>query len=219
VLLTQADELEALLRLFLGDPRTPADVATRLPPAPRALLLARIALASGDHRTAAGHLQAPSLDDMTPRRALIRELLLAAAAIERGDPTTAGIVGSTLLTARHEGYLNTVVTTAPQVTSYLIEHRSQARPDPYTKQLSRAALAVHAAQQGDTESRRGPVAPLTEAELRVLKLLPTSSYLQIAATLYISRNTVKTHLRAVYQKLGATSRSEAIKRAIELRLL
>jgi LuxR family maltose regulon positive regulatory protein len=52
-----------------------------------------------------------------------------------------------------------------------------------------------------------------------LKLLPTSTYLQIAATLYISRNTVKAHLRSVYQKLGVSSRSEAIERAVDLRLL
>ena len=58
-----------------------------------------------------------------------------------------------------------------------------------------------------------------EAELRALKLLPTTSYVQIAATLYISRNTVKTHLRSIYQKLGGASRSEAIGRAVELRLL
>ena len=62
-------------------------------------------------------------------------------------------------------------------------------------------------------------APLTDAELRVLKLLPTTRYVQIAATLYISRNTVKTHLRSIYQKLGGASRSEAIGRAVELRLL
>ena len=62
-------------------------------------------------------------------------------------------------------------------------------------------------------------APPTDAELRILKLLPTTGYVQIAATLYISHNTVKTHLRSIYQKLGVSSRSEAIERAVELRLL
>jgi ATP/maltotriose-dependent transcriptional regulator MalT len=57
------------------------------------------------------------------------------------------------------------------------------------------------------------------AELRILKLLPTSTYLQIAATLFVSRNTVKAHLRSVYQELGVASRSEAIERAVDLRLL
>jgi LuxR family maltose regulon positive regulatory protein len=61
--------------------------------------------------------------------------------------------------------------------------------------------------------------PLTPAEVRILKLLPTSTYLQMAATLYVSRNTVKTHLRSVYQKLGVASRSEAIERAVDLGLL
>ena len=60
---------------------------------------------------------------------------------------------------------------------------------------------------------------LSGAELRVLKLLPTAGYVRIAATLYISRNTVKSHLRSIYQKLGGASRSEAIERAVELRLL
>jgi LuxR family transcriptional regulator, maltose regulon positive regulatory protein len=60
---------------------------------------------------------------------------------------------------------------------------------------------------------------LTDAELRVLKLLPTTSYVQMAATLYISVNTVKTHLRSIYRKLGASSRPEAIQRAVELRMV
>ena len=64
-----------------------------------------------------------------------------------------------------------------------------------------------------------PAEPLTAAELRVLKLLPTSSYAQIAATLYVSRNTVKTHLRSIYQKLEVASRSQALQRAADLRLL
>jgi len=41
----------------------------------------------------------------------------------------------------------------------------------------------------------------------------------MAAALYISPHTVKTHLRAIYHKLGAAFRSEAIERAIDLRLL
>jgi LuxR family maltose regulon positive regulatory protein len=219
VLLKRADELEALLRLSLGDPSVPAELASRLPPAPRGLLLAKIALAAGDHRTATGHLHPPALGNLIPRRVLVRELLLAAAAIERGDPAAAGLMGGALQIARHEGYLNTVVTTAPQVTTYLTERLSQGRQDPYTRRLTRAATAVRAAQPGSGESRRGLIEPLTQAELRVLKLLPTSSYLQIADTLYVSHNTVKTHMRSVYQKLEVTSRSEAIRRAIDLRLL
>jgi LuxR family transcriptional regulator, maltose regulon positive regulatory protein len=219
VLLTRADELEALLRLSLGDPRAPAELASGLPPARRSLLLARIALASGDHRTAAGHLHSPSLDDLTPRRALVRQLLLAAAAIERGDPTAAGVVGAAIHLARREGYLNTAVTTAPQVTSYLIEHLAQGRRDPFLEQLIGAGLEARAAQPDASRARGLLAEPLTPAELRVLKLLPTSTYLQMADVLYVSRNTVKTHLRSIYQKLGVESRSRAIERAVELRLL
>jgi len=219
VLLAKADELEALLRLSLGDLHSPLELASGLPAARRGLLLARIALAAGDHHAAREHLQSPALGEVTPRYALVRQLLLAAAAIERGDPMAAGILGGAIQTARDGGFLNTVVTTAPQVTSYLIGHWAQARPDPFMEQLIGAALEVRVTQPDASRSRRMLTEPLTATEVRVLKLLPTSTYLQIAATLYISRNTVKTHLRSVYQKLGATSRSEAIERAVDLRLL
>jgi LuxR family maltose regulon positive regulatory protein len=218
-LLARADELEALLRLSLGDLRSPAELAARLPAAGRAILLARIALAAGDHHAAQEYLQSPSLEDLTPRRALERQLLLAAAAIERGDPMTASILGGVLHAARGEGFINTVVTTAPQVTGYLIEHSTHFRPDPFVKRLIAAALEAHAGQPGASRPGRGLAEPLTAAELRILKLLPTSTYLQIADTLYVSRNTVKTHLRSIYQKLCVESRSQAIERAVELRLL
>jgi LuxR family transcriptional regulator, maltose regulon positive regulatory protein len=219
VLLMRADELEGLMRLSLGDPRAAAGLASGLPPARRTLLLARIALASGDHHTAAGHLHSPSLDDLTPRRTLVRQLLLAAAAIERGDPTAAGVLGGALQAARQKGYLNTVVTTAPQVTSYLIKHAAQGQRDPFLEQLTRSGLEARAVQPDASRSRSLLAEPLTPAELRVLKLLPTSTYLQMADVLDVSRNTVKTHLRSIYQKLGVESRSQAIERAIELRLL
>ena len=218
-LLARADELEASLRLSLGDLRAPAELASRLPAARRGPLLARIALAAGDHHTAQDHLQVPALGRLTPRRALMRQVLLAAAAIERGDPMAASILGGALQTARRSGFVNTVVTAAPQVTSYLITDSAQARADPFTKQLLAAALEAHAAQPVASRSHRLLAEPLTAAELRVVKLLPASSYSQIAATLYVSRNTVKTHLRSIYQKLGVASRSQAVERAADLRLL
>ena len=61
---------------------------------------------------------------------------------------------------------------------------------------------------------------LTTAELRVLPLLPTYlSFQEIADRLMISRNTVKTHAMSIYGKLWATSRGEAVERAIEIGLL
>jgi LuxR family transcriptional regulator, maltose regulon positive regulatory protein len=77
------------------------------------------------------------------------------------------------------------------VTSYLVEHSAQAGPDPFKEQLVSAALQVHAAQPDASPSGRMLIEPLTAAETRILKLLPTSTYLQMAATLYVSRNTVK----------------------------
>ena len=219
VLLARADELEASLRLSLGDLRSPAELASGLPAARRGLLLARIALAAGDYHAAQVHLQSPALANLTLRRALMRQILLSAAAIGRNDPMAASILGDAIQTARRGGFLNTVVTAAPQVTSYLIADSAHAPPDSFTGQLIGAALEVHVAQPDASRSRRVVTEPLTAGELRVLKLLPTSTYPQIAAMLYVSRNTVKTHLRSIYQKLGVASRSEAIERAADLRLL
>ena len=218
VLLERADELEALLRLSLGDLRSPAELARRLPAARRALLATRIALASNDHHAAWELLRSPALDDLTPRRALARQILLTAAAIGRGDPMTAGVLAGALETARRGGFCNTVVTTASTVTSYLVQH-SSARPDPFMEKLVGAAMEVRGAQPEASSCHHVAGEALTAAELRVLKLLPTNTCPQIAAILYVSRSTVKTHLQSVYRKLGVTSRSEALGRAVDLCLL
>jgi LuxR family maltose regulon positive regulatory protein len=68
----------------------------------------------------------------------------------------------------------------------------------------------------DTTRREPP----TSAELRVLRLLPSSlSQREIADELYLSPDTVKTHVRRLYRKLDAASRSEAVDRARMVGLL
>jgi LuxR family transcriptional regulator, maltose regulon positive regulatory protein len=65
-----------------------------------------------------------------------------------------------------------------------------------------------------------PPKELSWGELRVLRYLPTNlSRPQIAAELSVSVNTVSTHIRNIYAKLGAADRSAAVHRARELRLL
>jgi ATP/maltotriose-dependent transcriptional regulator MalT len=67
---------------------------------------------------------------------------------------------------------------------------------------------------------RLPVEPLSESELRVLRYLPTNlSGPEIAGELYVSLNTVRTHLRHLYGKLGTHRRAEAVARARALGLL
>jgi LuxR family maltose regulon positive regulatory protein len=61
---------------------------------------------------------------------------------------------------------------------------------------------------------------LTDRERDVLRLLPSRLTLsEIAAELYVSHNTLKFHLRAIYRKLGAVSRAEAVDSARQMRLL
>ena len=79
------------------------------------------------------------------------------------------------------------------------------------------------AGSGLTEPPAGPrplTEPLSGSELRVLRYLPTNlTAPEIARELSVSRNTVKTHLRNLYAKLGTHRRAEAVTRARGLGLL
>jgi len=70
------------------------------------------------------------------------------------------------------------------------------------------------------EATDGGGSGLTPAELRLLPLLSTHlSFREIGEQLFVSRNTIKTQAISVYRKLGVSSRSDAIARAVELGLV
>jgi LuxR family maltose regulon positive regulatory protein len=87
-----------------------------------------------------------------------------------------------------------------------------------------AAFAARILQRFDTAPApcqpAAAAVPLTGCELAVLRFLPSHMTNQeIAEALFLSINTVKTHLRSVYRKLSVTTRREAIARGGKLGLL
>jgi LuxR family maltose regulon positive regulatory protein len=70
------------------------------------------------------------------------------------------------------------------------------------------------------QSPQSLLAPLSGSEIRVLRYLPTNLTVpEIARELSLSPNTVRTHTRHLYEKLGAHTRAETVDRARALRLL
>jgi ATP/maltotriose-dependent transcriptional regulator MalT len=94
-----------------------------------------------------------------------------------------------------------------------------ADPGILTDMLARTERRLHPVAR----VRAGaPSAPdrLTERELDVLRLLPGGlSQRAMGEALYLSLNTIKTHVRGIYRKLGVESRGQAVERARELELI
>ena len=72
----------------------------------------------------------------------------------------------------------------------------------------------------DAISLKNQSVGLTARELEILEILPTGdTVLQLAEALFVTESTIKTHLAAIYRKLGATNRVQAINAARKLGLL
>ncbi|MDQ3875627.1 MAG: LuxR C-terminal-related transcriptional regulator [Actinomycetota bacterium] len=93
-------------------------------------------------------------------------------------------------------------------------------PDPRGLEEVVARAERRAAPARAAARHQSSVEELSDRELAVLRLLDTDlSRREIGAALYVSLNTVKTHMRAILRKLGASRRDEAVERARSLGLL
>jgi LuxR family transcriptional regulator, maltose regulon positive regulatory protein len=219
VLLAEADELEARIRLGLGDLSGAASVIERLPEDRRIIMSTIIALAAGNPGQAAQALDSAPAEGATIRSDLELRLLRANIAISQSAPQAPALVRQALAVAERHGFAQTVVDTAPQLVEHVI-----SEPHLYSRTRHLVALitaGLEARRYAAPTPRQGKLLdPLTTAEIRVLeKLSERLTYTEIATDLYLSLNTVKTHLRHAYMKLGVTSRSSAVKRATSLGIL
>jgi LuxR family maltose regulon positive regulatory protein len=152
------------------------------------------------------------------RRATVHALLLAAVARDAtGDPRAAeASIERALELAERDGMI---------LQFMLVPVRELLERHPRHRTHHAALLStILDVLGGSAPQPSGDAAPmrdeLSAAELRIVRYLPSNLKApEIAAELFISANTVRTHLRHIYAKLDAHSRSEAVARARELGLL
>ena len=123
IMFAQADEVEARLRLALGDRNGALSVTQRLPDDRRPILLATIALASENPQGAADYLRDMPDEGSTIRSDLELRLLRASIAIMQGSHQAHRLVREVLVIADRHGFVQTVLDTAPQLVDHLIEAR------------------------------------------------------------------------------------------------
>jgi LuxR family maltose regulon positive regulatory protein len=171
---------------------------------------------------------------------VIEILLLQALAHQmQGDiPAALMPLSRALALAEPEGYIRLFVDEGPAMVLLLREAAARAIMPDYTGTLLAAFPEPdkEARRKGDKEIDRALVSsvsrspglpvsqslaePLSERELDVLRLLRTDlSGPDIARELMVSLNTLRTHTKNIYDKLGVNSRRAAIHRAEELKLL
>ena len=182
---------------------------------------ARLALNEADPATAADVL-APTLSGTAPIHrvvVLVRSLILEALARDAlGQPQAA------------QDAVERALDLAEQDTLILPFLHSPSRELLKRHPRHRTAHGAFLAEILDVLSGRPPAAQrtppaalpddLSDAELRVLRYLPTHlTAASIAAEMYVSVNTVKSHMRHIYAKLGAHNRTEAVERARQLGLV
>jgi LuxR family maltose regulon positive regulatory protein len=185
-------------------------------------LLARSAAAGGDRRSDDGtvglldRLLTAAEQGHRAGSAVEILVLLAVARQARGDAARAGeALDEALSRAEPEGYVRLFVDAGPTLAPLLRSVASQGR----ARGHARRVLAGTDGAGPVGPSRSGLVDELSARELDVLRLLRTDlSGPEIARELTVSMNTLRTHNKSIYAKLGATSRREAVRRATDLGL-
>jgi LuxR family maltose regulon positive regulatory protein len=183
---------------------------------------ARVALARDDVELVS-ELLAPVLDgnvQVVYGRARVEAAVLQALASTRLGEAERGRewIEHALDIAEPDGMRGPFLEAAPGVAEPL---RLAIRRGTAHRWLVAGLLAVADGRASETASLPHELLePLSEREQVVLRYLPTlMSNPEIAGELFVSVNTVKTHLKSIYRKLGASHRREAVRRARELRLI
>ena len=125
-----------------------------------------------------------------------------------------------LTLAEPEGYVRTFVDEGPPMAALLEAAAKRGIVPDYARRLLTAfGKPEDRTPEDRTPGKQALIEPLSERELDVLRLLATDlGGPDIARELVVSLNTVRTHTKNIYAKLGVNNRREAVRRAEELDL-
>jgi LuxR family maltose regulon positive regulatory protein len=155
-------------------------------------------------------------DEMGWIHHLIQVQILQALVLQATNNTKSALhaLRSAITMAEPDGYIRIFVCEGDELEKLLSLLAKQAEPNGYVAELLRAFPADISSQQP------GLVEPLSPREMEVLTFLTTSlSVSSIAGELNISVNTVRSHIKSIYGKLGVNRRLDAIAKAKELNLV
>jgi len=144
-------------------------------------------------------------------------VLQALAGQARGDsPSMLALLQRALTLAEPEGYVRIFVDEGSHMASLLRASAKHGIAPSYVRRL----LAALNKTEDSAPAHQGLVEPLSERELDVIRLLGTDlNGPDIARELVVSLNTVRTHTKNIYAKLGVNDRRAAVRRAQELDLM
>jgi DNA-binding NarL/FixJ family response regulator len=150
----------------------------------------------------------------TVREKINKEILLANYFVNQPGESKKHIHNALHLALPH-GHRQLFLAQTDEVKNSILDFASD-HPNVFAEALA-AAIRITFTEQN--KKGVGLENPLTKRELDILRRLPTGLPItQIAVTLHISNNTIKTHLKNVYKKLGVDSRDSAVAKGKELLL-
>jgi len=182
-------------------PRLPANAASRL-------LQARLHVLRREWAKA-GQI----LDETEPLtiREQVEWGVLRSLAAQAPDPARAHrYLRTALALAEPHGYLATIIEQGPGIATLLHSLPAGTGLEPYVDDLSVRAEAVAASSKGPAGLVPGGL--LSDRELTVLRLLSSRlTSTEIAGALFVSPNTLKSHMKSIYRKLDVNSRADAVR--------
>ncbi len=216
-LLQKLNQLSIECRLEFGDPEGALLIAKSMLAADiPAETLARLDLRSGRPDRAVARLSTSRSPSLAVE--IRRLVLLACAEKQRGQTDRAySTIRRAVEIARPEGFVRPFLERAAQTLPLLRDVAVSSSDSYLTDLIVEAERVAPAASTGNTAV---VLEPLTERERQILHHLPSHLTLgQIGLSMFLSTNTVKTHVKAIYRKVGAISRADAVNIAREQGLL